>query len=77
MNTRAVKRTQKEESEVDADDEVDELEQTEEHGYAVGGQDNSDTYLPTEGEDEFNVRPCPTPSPFTTDRVPVRHPIGM
>jgi len=67
MKTRAIWRTQKEESEVDTDDEIDELEQTEEHGYAVGGQKESDDYNLTDGEDEFNVRPRPTPSPFTTD----------
>jgi len=77
MDTRSKRRTQKEESEVETDYEIEGLEPLEEHEYAIGGQEEVDDYNLTEGEDEFIVHPRPTPSPSITDSVPVGHPIGM
>jgi len=75
MDTRSKKRTQKEESEAETDDEIGGLDPVDEHKYAAGGHE--DSYNLTEVEDEFIVRPRLTPSPFITDSVPVRHPIRM
>jgi len=62
---------------METDYEMEGLDPVEEHGYAIGGQEETDDYNLAEGENEFIVRPRPTPSPLITDSVSVRHPIGM
>jgi len=71
METRSKKRTQKEESEVETDQEMEEIDRLIEHGYEVGEYEETDGSNVTEGQDEFIIRPHHTPFPLITDRVPV------